>query len=62
MSLKCFGNIWSGVMPTKNEMIGMQMRNGKVDCGHSLMMHTTVMNTHIATTAVIKHNKGENMK
>ncbi len=33
MSLKCFGNIWSGVMPMKNKMIGMQMRIEEQESG-----------------------------
>ncbi len=33
-----------------------------MDCGHSLVLHTIVMNTHTAASAVIKHNKSEKMK
>lgn len=33
-----------------------------MDCGHSLVLHTTVMNTHTDASAVIKHNKSEKMK
>ncbi len=33
MSLKYFGNIWSGVMPVKNETIGMQMSTEEQESG-----------------------------